>query len=95
MFQPKALEKDPDWANLGDFRQKLPEHPLLFSPVPANSTIEVSTVLFNSPIASALLSSIGLIRSGNHGIFYLVLPSLPASAPFSYICVAGNQPLSL
>lgn len=25
-----ALKKNPDWANLGDFRQKLPEHPLLF-----------------------------------------------------------------
>lgn len=94
MFSPKTLKEDPDWANLGDFRQKLPEHPLPFFPSPSESTIEVSTKLL-TPIASALASSIGLIRSGNHGIFYLVLPSSPALVPFSYICVANIQPLSL
>jgi hypothetical protein len=94
MFSPKTLKEDSDWANLGDFRQKLPEHPLPFSPVPANPPLR-SRPNFLTPIASALASSIGLIRSGNHGIFYLVLLSSPALVPFSYICVADIQPLSL
>jgi hypothetical protein len=58
----------------------------------------VSTKLFNSPIASALAVNSGkhgLIRFGNHGIFCLVLPSLPGLVLFSYICVSDVQPLSL
>lgn len=53
MFSPKTLKEDPDWANLGDFRQKLPEHPLPFSPVPSNPPLR-SRPNFLTPIASAL-----------------------------------------
>lgn len=82
MFPPMPFEKNPDWANLGDFRQKLPEHPLLFpqsqQDPPLRSRPKLSTLLL--PVHCC--QSIGLIRSGNHGIFYLVLPSLPALVPF-------------
>lgn len=69
-----------------------------FSPRLSGSTLMVSTKLFNSPTASALSVNSGkhgLIRFGNHGILYAVLPSLPELVLFSYICVVGFQPLSL
>jgi hypothetical protein len=80
------------WMSANPSRVSAPFSPDSADP-PKCSGTRSSTILL--PVHAVNSGIYGLIKLGKHGTSCAVLPSLPGSVLFAYICVVGIQPLSL